>query len=162
VLSAHGQAMAAFNHYNPGSVAQILYTAGGATDDTFFAKCGAWSWTFELATQFIPSDKEIGPICELNWPAVLHLMQASGDLAAKPPPSSPATAVTEKLARLEGAYRDARLAPLLAAAPGGDLLSDMVSAISAEMPADAFLTGEVERRAADPELRKLYAPLLQR
>ena len=99
-LARHGKAMSATNTYRPGSVAQILYTAGGATDDTFFARHGCWSWTFELARQFVPPDREIPKVCEQNWPAVLHLMKATDELAATPPPPAPAQVPEERFADL--------------------------------------------------------------
>jgi carboxypeptidase T len=100
VLAKHGKAMSATNKYRPGSVAQILYTAGGATDDTFFAKLGCWSWTFELAREFVPPDREIPVVCEQNWPAVLHLMKSTDELAATPPPPAPAQVPEERFADL--------------------------------------------------------------
>lgn len=160
-FATQGKEMAKHNGYRPGSVAQILYTAGGATDDTFFARYGAWSWTFELGTQFAPPDKQIVPICELNWPAVLHLMNASDSLAANPPPPVPAANIEERLARLEGAYRDERLAPVLPGL-GATPLTKMMEVISGQAAHEPHLAAEMERRAADPALRRLYAPLTKR
>lgn len=159
-LAKHGKAMGNLNHYRPGSVAQILYTAGGATDDTFFAKNGAWSYTYELATRFAPSDTKIQSICEQNWPAVLHLMKATDELAATPVPSMPAFAVEERLARLEGAWRDERLAPVL---PGLEptALDTLREAIAGDVAREPHLAAEIERRAGQSETRALYLPLVR-
>ena len=156
----HGQEMAKANSYRPGSVAQILYTAGGATDDTFFSKYGCWTWTFELAQEFAPPDTEIQSICDLNWPAVLHLMNASNDLAATPPPPAPAASAIERLAQLEGAWRDARLAPIFSAPGAADPLTTLMGTVSSDMANDPFLAGEVERRAHDANTATLYKSLL--
>jgi hypothetical protein len=155
VFSSHGRAMERLNGYRPGSVAQILYTAGGATDDTFFARHGCWSWTFELGTQFVPPDGEIASICAKNWPAVRHLIDASSELAATPPPVTPATAAEERLAHLEHAFHDRSIG-----LPDADPLTELMAAVADQLPGDPALSAEVKRRATVPALTRLYAPLL--
>ena len=81
-LVRHGKAMGQANGYRPGSVAQILYISGGGTNDTFFSKCGCWSWTFELGTEFVPPESEIQPLCAKNWPAVLYLIRTLEELGS--------------------------------------------------------------------------------
>ncbi|MBI3891675.1 MAG: zinc carboxypeptidase [Candidatus Wallbacteria bacterium] len=80
-LTKRGKAMADLNGYTPGQVARILYTAGGATDDTFYQTYGAWAFTFELGTEFVPADKKIEPICKQNLPAVLLFLKTAIDSA---------------------------------------------------------------------------------
>ncbi len=72
-------AMAALNGYRPGQVSRILYTAGGATDDTFYKEYGAWAYTFELGKQFVPPESEIEPICNQNLPSVMLFLKNSLD-----------------------------------------------------------------------------------
>ncbi|MBI2944638.1 MAG: zinc carboxypeptidase [Candidatus Wallbacteria bacterium] len=78
-LTKRGQAMAKLNGYTPGQVSRILYTAGGATDDTFYKTYGAWSYTFELGQQFVPPDSQIEPICKQNLPAVMLFLKTAID-----------------------------------------------------------------------------------
>jgi hypothetical protein len=167
-LSTHGRKMADVNHYEPGSVAQILYTAGGATDDTFFSRYGCWSWTFELGTQFIPPDSQITSICELNWGAVLHLMQNADQLAANPPPHSARASVESRLSTLEDAWRQSPqgalsgLANLLSPEPAaGDTLSELRASIGNQLADDPALSAAIRERAARPQLHELYRPLLR-
>jgi carboxypeptidase T len=156
-LAGHGKAMGQANGYRPGSVAQILYTAGGATDDTFFARHGCWSWTFELGRQFVPPEDKIESICRKNWPAVLHLLEAASGLAATPPPIGPAAPVEQRLAAVEAAAR----APEGGAGAGpGDTAAELIAGLVELLPADPALAAEVRRRAADPARRALYRPLL--
>lgn len=156
VLAGHGRAMSSLNGYRPGSVAQILYDAGGASDDTFFARHGCWAWTFELGTEFVPPDSQIRPICQKNWPAVRHLIEASRELAATPPPTSDAASVDERLASLERAFLDRALLP-----PGVDPLGELVTTVQEQLPGDPALAAEVRRRAAVPAWTRLYAPLVE-
>lgn len=101
IMSAHGQAMKNFNGYRHGSVAQILYSAGGATDDTFFTKYGCWSWTFELARQFVPPETQIESICQQNWPAVLHIIRSAQDLKDSRPQIGPQAGAEGNVAVIE-------------------------------------------------------------
>lgn len=155
VLAGHGRAMGKLNGYRPGSVAQILYDAGGASDDTFLARHGCWAWTFELGTEFVPPDSQIKSICQKNWPAVRHLIEASAELATTPPPTSGAASVDERLATLERAFLDSALV-----SPGIDPLGELVATVQGQLPEDRALAAEVERRAAVPAWTRLYAPLL--
>lgn len=102
VFKQHSEAMKAFNGYRHGPVAQVLYLAGGATDDTFFTKYGCWSWTFELGRQFVPPENQIQPICQSNFGAVLHLIKAADELMKNRPVVGVDADPAAKVAFLEG------------------------------------------------------------
>lgn len=101
VYKHHSEKMKAFNGYRHGPVAQVLYLAGGATDDTFFAKYGCWSWTFELGRQFVPPENQIQSICESNFGAVLHLIKSAQELKDNRPSVGVDADAAAKVAFLE-------------------------------------------------------------
>jgi len=51
-----------------------LYPASGITDDYAYGKHGIFSYTIELATQFIPPASQVTPICQANLQAALILL----------------------------------------------------------------------------------------
>jgi len=156
----HGKAMSEANGYDPGSVAQILYIAGGGSDDSLFARHGCWAWTFELGQAFVPAESEIEPICVKNYAAVLHLVKSLDDLAAKPPPISSAASITTRLAAVENVWRCS--SPAILTRPSAldeSGLDELMVALAGQTESDPALAQEIERRACDPTLRRLYAPL---
>ncbi|MFZ2959340.1 MAG: M14 family metallopeptidase [Candidatus Ozemobacteraceae bacterium] len=72
-----GQELAQFNKYTA-ETSSALYPSSGDTDDFMYGVCKSLSFTFELATTFIPAPTEISKICDQNVPAVLYLIEKSG------------------------------------------------------------------------------------
>ncbi|MBI4860536.1 MAG: zinc carboxypeptidase [Candidatus Riflebacteria bacterium] len=162
VLARHGKAMAQANGYTPGSVAQILYVAGGGTDDTLFLRHGCWPFTFELGTQFVPPENQIDPLCAKNWPAVLHLIDALPGLAQTPPPVGVAATASRRLAALEQAWVRSRTALFEdMQGAGGSTVDELLATLAGQVQTDPALAGEIERRARDPRLVGLYTPLVR-
>lgn len=60
-------------HYTP-QVAYDLYPADGTTDDYGYGQNGIFSYTIELATQFIPPASQINQICEDNLEGAMILL----------------------------------------------------------------------------------------
>lgn len=60
-------------YYTP-QVSWQLYPASGTTDDYAYGQHGIFSYTIELATQFIPSSNQILTICQNNLQAALILL----------------------------------------------------------------------------------------
>ncbi|RCK79078.1 MAG: Carboxypeptidase T [Candidatus Ozemobacter sibiricus] len=77
IFAKFGKEMAAFNRYTS-QQSSDLYPSGGDTDDYLYATHKSLSFTFELATTFIPTPDKIAPICAQNVPAVLHLIEKAG------------------------------------------------------------------------------------
>ena len=61
-------------HYNPQPSWQ-LYPASGGTDDYGYGQHGIFSYTIELATQFIPPASQVQTICQDNLQAALILLE---------------------------------------------------------------------------------------
>lgn len=162
-LAAHGKTMSAFNNYRPGCVAQILYTAGGATDDTFFSRLGCWSWTFELGRQFVPAETEISSICEANWPAVRHLIESAGDLAATPPPVAATRVIQDQLDAIDAQALGGSLTGLglLQGGPIASNLEDLLLGVATQARTDVGMARAIEARAQDPRRQTLYRSLMR-
>ncbi len=77
IFAKFGKEMAAFNRYTSQQSSE-LYPSGGDTDDYLYATHKSLSFTFELATTFIPTPDKIASICAQNVPAVLHLIEKAG------------------------------------------------------------------------------------
>jgi len=60
-------------HYTP-QPSWALYPAAGGTDDYAYGKHGIFSYTIELATQFIPPANQVPGICEDNLEAAMILL----------------------------------------------------------------------------------------
>jgi hypothetical protein len=79
-LSALGTAMGeaipklGSGHYDP-IPAYELYEASGVTDDYAYGQHGIFSYTIELATQFIPPASQVIQVCEDNLEAALILLE---------------------------------------------------------------------------------------
>jgi len=73
--TAMGQAIPKLGsgHYDPGP-AWSLYAAAGVTDDYAYGKHGIFSYTIELATQFIPPPAQVIQVCQDNLQAALILL----------------------------------------------------------------------------------------
>jgi len=71
ILKKIGIAMSKFNGYTPQNSAD-LYPAAGDSEDWFCGECDMLSYTFELATQFIPPESQIEKICKKNVAALLY------------------------------------------------------------------------------------------
>jgi carboxypeptidase T len=79
-ISALGTAMAqtipklsGSGHYDPGP-SWSLYPAAGNTDDYAYGQHGIFSYTIELATQFIPPATQVVQVCQDNLEAALILL----------------------------------------------------------------------------------------
>lgn len=77
LLEKFAKELAAFNKYTP-EQSSDLYPSMGDTDDFMYGELKSLSFTFELAKTFIPAPTEIAGICQLNVPAVLHLIDKAG------------------------------------------------------------------------------------
>lgn len=77
LFAKFGAEMAEFNKYTS-QVSADLYPSSGDTDDFMYGELKSLSFTFELATTFIPQPSEIAKICDSNVPAVLHLIDKAG------------------------------------------------------------------------------------
>ncbi len=79
-LSALGTAMGeaipklGSGHYDP-IPAYELYAAAGVTDDYAYGQHGIFSYTIELATQFIPPASQVIEVCQDNLEAALILLE---------------------------------------------------------------------------------------
>ncbi|NLI79081.1 MAG: zinc carboxypeptidase [Candidatus Riflebacteria bacterium] len=117
--------MANFNKYTP-QQSSDLYPTGGDFDDYLYAEHKSLSFTFELATTFIPAATQIAPICAANVPAVLHLIDKAGTYGLV----TPAGAAT--LASLDTPSAVAALADLAPFA-GQEDAAARLSALQAEV-----------------------------
>jgi carboxypeptidase T len=73
--TAMGQAIPKLGsgHYDP-IPAYELYAASGVTDDYAYGQHGIFSYTIELATQFIPPQNQVIQVCEDNLNAAMILL----------------------------------------------------------------------------------------
>lgn len=60
-------------HYTPQS-SWVLYPCTGTTDDYAYGNYGIFSYTIELATEFIPNASQVAQICEDNLQAPLIML----------------------------------------------------------------------------------------
>ncbi|MFZ2955532.1 MAG: M14 family metallopeptidase [Candidatus Ozemobacteraceae bacterium] len=116
-LSKLAGEMAAFNHYTPENSAE-LYPAMGDSDDWLYGACKTLAFTFELATEFIPSPDKIADVTKINVPAVFHLIDKAGTYGVTTPTGDATLA----------SHLDAKTA--LAAISDGTALSPALSADS--------------------------------
>jgi len=65
-----------YGHYTP-EAAWLLYPCMGTMDDHAYGTKGIFSFTIELATQFIPPAEQVPEICEDNLNAALTLLNRS-------------------------------------------------------------------------------------
>ncbi len=75
--TAMGQSIPKLNgsgHYTPQPV-WALYPASGGTDDYAYGQHGIFSYTIELATQFIPPSSQVIQVCQDNLQAALILLE---------------------------------------------------------------------------------------
>ncbi len=63
-------------HYTP-QVAWELYPCSGVTDDYAYGQHGIFSYTIELATQFIPPANQVYQVCEDNLDAAMIMLNRS-------------------------------------------------------------------------------------
>ncbi len=141
--------MAAFNKYTP-QQSSDLYPTGGDTDDYLYAEHKSLSFTFELATTFIPAVTEIATICGQNVPAVLHLIDKAGTYGLV----TPAGAAT--LASLDTPSAVAALADLAPFA-GQEDVAARLSALQAEVARRLVAERGSGRTEAADALAKLPA-----
>lgn len=77
LLSKLAGEMAKFNRYRPQNSAD-LYPAMGDSDDWLYGTMGCLAFTFELDRSFVPSESQIATTTKLNYPAIVHLLDAIG------------------------------------------------------------------------------------
>lgn len=71
--------MAQFTGYTPQKITD-LYACMGTSDDWFYGEAGAFAFTIELGTWFVPDDEEVLPICETNIESCMYLLERAGNL----------------------------------------------------------------------------------
>lgn len=104
VLAEHGRAMAKFNGYSP-KQSSDLYPSSGDFDDWFHSELGAITYTFELATRFVPSESQIPGIVEKNLKALRYYLENCADPFAGMPPRNLENAPRTPAERLQAAAR---------------------------------------------------------
>ncbi|MBI3039193.1 zinc carboxypeptidase, partial [bacterium] len=77
LFAKFGEEMSKFNGYTS-EVSSDLYPSSGDTDDYLYGELKSLSFTFELATTFIPQPSMISQINKQNVPAVLYLIEKAG------------------------------------------------------------------------------------
>ena len=77
-LGDMARSMAKLNGYAP-KKSSDLYPSSGDFDDYMYGECGIASFTFELATVFIPSESKIKGICDKNVKSLLWFIKNCSD-----------------------------------------------------------------------------------
>jgi hypothetical protein len=95
IFAALGDSMASFNGYAPGP-GSSLYPVNGDSDDWMYGeqliKDKVFSYTFEVGTEFYPSEAEIIPLCEENLDAGILIAEYADNIVRILPPGTPVIA----------------------------------------------------------------------
>ncbi len=78
ILGDLARQMAKFTGYSP-KQSSDLYPSSGDFDDSMYGGRGLASFTFELATSFIPDESKIAPICKKNVKALTWFVENATD-----------------------------------------------------------------------------------
>ncbi len=71
--------IAQFTGYTPQKITD-LYACMGTSDDWLYGEAGAFAFTIELGTWFVPDDEDVLPICETNIESCMYLLERAGNL----------------------------------------------------------------------------------
>lgn len=99
IFALYGNQMGAIMGYDP-MQASHLYSAAGIFDDTLYAEHGVLAYTFELGTQFIPSESQVPQIEEKAIKALMYLFTNATDPFGGVNQNTPIRKLMRKLERL--------------------------------------------------------------
>lgn len=139
--------MAEFNSYRP-IVSAELYPAAGDTDDYLYGELKVLSFTFELATTFIPAPSQIANINKQNVPAMLHLIEKAGPYAVTTPSGDVALLSQLDFADTKAAVEHAQAILSTMAPDAGAIVADRLAKAEerlSELVAKDLSTGSTAR-----------------
>ena len=104
-------------------------------------------------------------ICDENWPAILHMIEATAELQANPPPGSGLSSSTQDLDRIETMWGDLQDPGLASETLRTDEiqreLTEALTTLGDQARESQVVRKMLESRLDTPQRRRLYTPILQ-